>query len=93
MKITIEKIKAIGFEKHGLFTKESFIYQKELGQSYEIRIKFKTIQLNGDYVKYIPTEEYVIYLFSGDEFDKGYKLPLSINSIGKLKSFLNAFDC
>ena len=54
MKITIENIESIGFQKHGLFTKESFIYQKELGQSYEIRIKFyaKGVKSND---KYFPT--------------------------------------
>ena len=109
MKITIENIEKIGFEKHGFFTKESFIYQKELGQSYEIRIKFyvKTVKSNDESFdfkwkddsdnwvnyKYELTGKYNIILFSGDEFDKGYKLPLNINSIGRLKEFITAFNC
>ena len=109
MKITIENIEAIGFEKHNLFNKESFIYQKELGQSYEIRIKFyaKGVKSNNEYFdfkkkddsdnsvnyKYELTGKYDIRIFSGDEFDKGYKLPLNINSIGRLKEFIAAFNC
>jgi len=109
MKITTENIEKIGFQKHNLFNKESFIYQKELGQSYEIRIKFyaKGVKSNDEYFdfkkkdksdnwinyKYKLTGEYNIELFSGDEFDKGYKLPLNINSIGRLKEFITAFNC
>ncbi|NRB62849.1 MAG: hypothetical protein HRU40_07450 [Saprospiraceae bacterium] len=109
MKITIENIEKIGFEKHGLFTKESFIYQKELGQSYEIRIKFytKSVKSNDEYFdfkrkgeshnwinyKYKLTGKYNIELFSGDDFDKSYELPLNINSIGRLKEFITAFNC
>ena len=109
MKITIENIESIGFQKHGLFTKESFIYQKELGQSYEIRIKFyaKGVKSNDKYFhfkrkgnsdnwinyKYKLTGKYNIEIFSGDDFDKSYKLPLNINSIGELKQFIKAFNC
>jgi hypothetical protein len=113
MKITIENIEAIGFEKHGLFRKESFIYRKKLGQSYEIRIEFykKSVKSNDEYFdfkmkgdsdnlinyKYKLTGKYNIELFSGDllgtYFDKSYKLPLNINSIGKLKQFIKAFNC
>ena len=109
MKITIENIEGIGFERHGLFNKESFIYQKELGESYEIRIKFHAIGIKsndeyfnfkkkdscGNWVnyKYKLTGKYNIELFSGDDFDKGYKLPLNINTMGKLKEFITAFNC
>ena len=109
MRITIENIEAIGFEKHGLFTKESFIYQKKLGQSYEIRVQFysKGVKSNDESFdfkkkdgsdnwinyKYKLTGKYNIELFSGDDFDKSYKLPLNINSIGKLKQFIKAFNC
>ena len=109
MKITIENIGEIGFEKHNLFNKESFIYQKELGQSYEIRIEFyvKGVKSNDEYFdfkkkdksdnwvnyNYKPTGKYNIKLFSGDEFDKGYELPLNINTMGKLKEFISAFNC
>ena len=108
MKITIENIEKIGFQKHNLFNKESFIYQKELGQSYEVRIKFytKDVKSNdesfnfkkkddyGNWInyKYKLTGKYKIELFSGDEFDKGYKLPLNIKSIGKLKEFITVFS-
>lgn len=108
MKITIENIKKIGFKKHNLFNKESFIYQKSFINSYEIRIEFyvKNVKSNDDYFdfkkkddlgnwvnyKYQLTGEYNIYLFSGDEFDKSYKLPLNINSIGDLKIFIKALN-
>lgn len=106
MKITIENIEKIGFQKHNLFNKESFIYQKELGQSYEIRIKFYTKKVksndesfdfkwkdSGNWInyKYKFTGKYNIELFSGNEFDKKYKLPLNINSIGRLKEFIKNF--
>lgn len=109
MKITIENIEKIGFQKHNVFNKESFIHQKELGQSYEIRIEFYTkgVKSNDESFdfrkkddfdnwinyKYKLTGKYNIELFSGDEFDKGYKLPLNINSIGRLKEFITAFNC
>ena len=108
MKITIENIEAIGFEKHDLF-RYSFIYRKKLGESYEVRIQFytKEVKSNDDYFdlkkkddsdnwvnyKYKFTGKYDIVLFSGDDFDKSYKLPLNTNTIGQLKSFINAFYC
>jgi glutamine synthetase type III len=108
MKITIENIEKIGFQKHNLFNKESFIYQKELGQSYEIRIEFyaKGVKSNNEFFdfkkkddsnnwinyKYELTGKYNIELFSGDEFDRGYKLPLNINTMGNLKDFVKAFN-
>ena len=109
MRITIANIEKIGFRKHNLFNKESFIYQKKLGQSYEIRVQFysKGVKSNDESFdfkkidgadnwinyKYKLTGKYNIELFSGDEFDKGCKLPLNINTIGKLKEFVTAFNC
>ena len=43
--------------------------------------------------KMLKEGKYNIELFSGDDFDKCYNLPLNINSIGRLKEFITAFNC
>lgn len=79
MEITKENIIFIGFKENSYYMKQSNKYCYYLGESYEIRVEFNK---NG----------FIIYLFSGDEFNKNNKLPLKIKNIEELQKLIKLLE-
>ena len=79
MEITRENIKLIGFKENSYYMKQSNKYCYSLSESYEIRVEFNK-------------DSFIIYLFSGDEFNKNNRLNLKIKNIEELKNLINILE-